>query len=246
MHVTLRQLRVFDAVVRHLSFTRAAAEMHLTQPAVSMLVSQLEEAVGLPLFDKLGRQLYLTEAGQEVHRLSRNLAAQFRETEGALLALKGLGSGRLDIAVASTVNYFAPKLLGVFHRRYPGITLKLEVTNREHLVHLLDHNQVDLVLMGQPPEDLNLASEPFMSNPLVVIAPPRASAGTGASHPTRTSRSGNFCDARGRFRYPPGHGTLLCRSRHPPQNQYGDDPQRSPQAGRASRNGADRGIVAYD
>lgn len=172
MHVTLRQLRVFDAVVRHLSYTRAATEMHLSQPAVSMLVSQLEEAVGLPLFDKLGRQLYLTEAGQEVHRLSRNLAAQFRETEGVLLSLKGLGGGRLDIAVASTINYFAPRLLGVFHRRYPGITLKLEVTNREHLVQLLDHNQVDLVLMGQPPEDHNLASEPFMSNPLVVIAPP--------------------------------------------------------------------------
>jgi DNA-binding transcriptional LysR family regulator len=172
MNVSLRQLRVFEAVARQLSYTRAAEELHLTQPAVSMQVRQLEDEVGLPLFEKLGKTIGLTEAGREIYHYSRGINRSLQEMEEVLESLKGVRRGRLSVAVASTVNYFAPKLLAVFHQRYPGISLKLDVTNREQLLRLLEANAVDMVLMGQPPDAVDVESEAFMENPLVVIAPP--------------------------------------------------------------------------
>jgi DNA-binding transcriptional LysR family regulator len=172
MHVTLRQLRVFEAVARHLSYTKASRELHLTQPAVSMQVRQLEDELGLPLFEKLGKQTELTEAGRELYQYSRGINRALQEMEEVMESLKGVSRGRLNIAVASTVNYFAPRLLAVFHQRYPGINLRLDVTNRESLVRALEANAVDLVLMGLPPEEVEVESEAFMPNPLVVIAPP--------------------------------------------------------------------------
>jgi DNA-binding transcriptional LysR family regulator len=171
MHVTLRQLNVFEAVARQLSFTRAAEELHLSQPAVSMQVRQLEDAVGLELFEKIGKRIQLTEAGHELFHYSHAVNRQLNEAEEVLEALKGLSRGRLKVAVASTINYFAPRLLAAFSRRYPGVSLHLDVTNREALVRMLEANEADLVLMGQPPDDLDLVSQPFMDNPLVVIAP---------------------------------------------------------------------------
>lgn len=180
MHTTLRQLKVFQTVAEALNFTRAARELHLSQPAVSMQVKQLEESVGLPLFEQTGKKVRLTEAGREVHHYARTVFQTFQEMEEVLGALKGLDTGHLDIAVASTVNYFAPRLLAAFHRRYPGIDLRLDVTNRERLIGLLKANEIDIVLMGLPPEDIELEYEPFMENPLVVIAPP--------DHPLRGER----------------------------------------------------------
>ena len=172
MHLTIRQLRVFEAVATHLSFTKAAEELYLSQPAVSMQIKQLEENVGLPLFEKLGKKIHLTEAGKELHHYGRTIFKQLEEMEEVLESMKGLSRGRLDIAVASTVNYFAPRALGAFSRHYPGVKLTLEVTNRENLMRMLDQNVKDLVLMGKPPSDIDLEAEPFMENPLVVIAPP--------------------------------------------------------------------------
>lgn len=172
MRITLRQLEVFEAVARHLSYTRAADVLHLSQPAVSMQVRQLEDAVGLELFEKLGKRIQLTEAGRELYHYSQAISQQLQELEEVLESLKGLNQGRLKVAVASTVNYFAPRLLAAFHRRYPGIAPHLDVTNREALVRMLEANEADLVLMGQPPEALDLEFEPFMDNPLVVVAPP--------------------------------------------------------------------------
>jgi len=172
MHVTLRQLRVFESVARNLSYTKASQELHLSQPAVSMQVRQLEEEVGLPLFEKLGKQISLTEAGRELFDCSRSIARSLEEMEEVVESLKGVSRGRLSLAVASTVNYFAPRLLAAFHQRYPGIGLRLDVTNRERLVHHLQANTVDMVLMGQPPDGVDVESEAFMENPLVVIAPP--------------------------------------------------------------------------
>jgi LysR family transcriptional regulator, low CO2-responsive transcriptional regulator len=172
VHISLRQLRVFEAVARHLSYTRAADELHLSQPAVSMQVKQLEDQVGLPLFERLGKRIVLTEAGQEIHHYSLTIDRSLREMEEVIESLKGVSRGRLQIAVASTVNYFAPRLLAVFQRRYPGIGLRLDVTNRETLIQLLDTNAVDLVLMGKPPTDVEVDAEAFLDNPLVVIAPP--------------------------------------------------------------------------
>jgi DNA-binding transcriptional LysR family regulator len=172
MNVSLRQLRVFETVARLSSFTRAAEELHLTQPAVSMQVRQLEDEVGLPLFEKLGRQISLTEAGRELFHYSRSIDRSLQEMEEVVESLKGVNRGRLSVAVASTVNYFAPRLLAAFHQRYPGIGLRLDVTNRERVVHQLQANTVDMVLMGQPPDGVNVESEAFMDNPLVVVAPP--------------------------------------------------------------------------
>lgn len=172
MHVTLRQLNVFEAVARLHSYTRAAEILHLSQPAVSMQIRQLEETIGLELFEKLGKKNQLTEAGRELYHYSQAINRQLREAEEVLESLKGLNRGRLKVAVASTVNYFAPRLLAAFSERYPGIGLHLDVTNREALVKLLEANEADMVLMGRPPSSLDLESEPFMDNPLVAIAPP--------------------------------------------------------------------------
>jgi DNA-binding transcriptional LysR family regulator len=172
MHLTLRQLTIFDAVARNRSYTRAAEELHLSQPAVSLQVRQLETGLGLPLLEQVGRQVYLTEAGREVFRASRQVADRLHELREFLDELKGLERGQLTVAVASTVNYFAPRLLAAFSRRLPGVHISLTVTNREGLLQRLEHNEVDVALMGQPPETLDLVAEPFMENPLVVIAAP--------------------------------------------------------------------------
>jgi len=172
MHLTLRQLKVFEAVARHLNYTRAAEELHLTQPAVSMQVKQLEESLGVALFEQLGKRIHLTEAGQEVLTYARGISQQLDELENVLNRIKGLSGGRLRISVASTANYFIPTLLGSFSRRYPNVTVSLDVTNRETLLNNLAENTVDLVIMGQPPSEADVDAEPFMDNPLVVVAPP--------------------------------------------------------------------------
>ncbi|MEJ2553754.1 MAG: LysR family transcriptional regulator [Gammaproteobacteria bacterium] len=172
MHLTLRQLKVFEAVARLGSYTRAAEELHLTQPAVSMQIKQLEESAGLPLFEQLGKKTYLTPAGQEMHHYGRAIAQELDEVDRVMAEMKGMKHGRLVIAVASTANYFAPRLLATFSHRYPEITISLDVTNREGLLEHLDANDIDLVIMGRPPEGLDLVAEPFTENPLVVIAAP--------------------------------------------------------------------------
>ena len=172
MNITFRQLRVFQAVADQLSFTRAAAELHLTQPAVSIQIKQLEQNIGLSLFEQIGKKIYLTEAGRELLGYSQRIAEQLREAEQVFAELKGVDRGRLNIAVASTANYFASKLLAIFGKQYPQTAICLDVTNRQGLLQQLSNNTVDLVIMGKPPDDMDLVSEPFMQNPLVIIATP--------------------------------------------------------------------------
>ena len=172
MHLTLRQLKIFEAVARHLSFSRAADELHLTQPAVSMQVRSLEEAAGLPLTEQVGKRVYLTEAGEELARHARVIAQQLREAEEALMAIKGLRGGRLNIGVVSTAKYFAPRLLTAFRQQYPEVELRLGVHNRGEIVQQLADNDIDLAIMGRPPQELETVSEPFAENPLVFVAAP--------------------------------------------------------------------------
>lgn len=172
MHLTLRQLKVFEAVARHLNYTRAAEELFLTQPAVSMQVKQMEEQVGIPLFEQVGKRIFLTEAGEEVYRYSRGIAEQLEELETTLANMKGLRAGKLKIAIVSTAQYVVPNLLGDFCRLYPGVTVSLGVTNRESLLYQLSENLIDMAVMGQPPTELGFEAVAFMENPLVVIAPP--------------------------------------------------------------------------
>jgi DNA-binding transcriptional LysR family regulator len=171
MHLTLRQLSVFECVARHLSFTKAAEELHLSQPAVSMQVRQLEEAAELPLLEKVGKTLHLTEAGREVFSYARSISQQLNELDDVISDLKGLKGGHLRISVASTANSFATRLLSAFTKSLPGTSFTLDVTNRKSLLDQLANNETDLVIMGKPPEEIELHVTPFLDNPLVVIAP---------------------------------------------------------------------------
>ena len=170
LHITMRQLQVFEAVARHLSFTRAAEELHLTQPAVSMQVKQLELMIELPLFEQLGKKIHLTAAGNAMVRHSRTMMAHLNEIERDINCLRSIDGGQLKICIASTINYFATRLLVKFHDKYKTVDISLEVTNREELIKRLDANQPDLVLMGQPPPELDVEAEAFMENPLIIIA----------------------------------------------------------------------------
>lgn len=172
MNITLRQLKIFEAVARHLSFTKAAEELHLTQPAVSMQINQLEKAIGVSLLEQIGKRIYMTEAGEELLRYGRSIGTLLAEAEQVFAEMQGLRRGRLNITVASTANYFVPRLWATFRMRHPEVTVSLDVTNRAGLLRALAENQTDLVIMGQPPDDTGLIAEIFMPNPLVVIAPP--------------------------------------------------------------------------
>jgi DNA-binding transcriptional LysR family regulator len=171
-HATLRQLQVFEAVARQLSFSRAAAELHLTQPAVSMQVKLLEGQAGMPLFERLGKKIFLTEAGTELHRHSRAITQQLRDADEALAARKGLSQGRLVITMVSTAKYFVPPLLARFLKQHPGVTIKLSANNREIVLKQLAENEVDLAIMGRTPQGMEAVAVPFARHPHVVIAAP--------------------------------------------------------------------------
>jgi len=171
MNITIRQFQIFEAVAQHLSFTRAAEMLYLSQPAVSMQIKQLESEVELALFERMGKRLFLTEAGKELLIYARNISQQLVELDEVMDEIRGSERGSVTIAVATTANYFALKLLGEFYRRFSGTNISLDVTNRESLLKHLNDNTVDMVIMGQPPEDIDVEATPFMDNPLVVIAP---------------------------------------------------------------------------
>ena len=168
---TLHQLKVFEAVARHNSFTRAAEELFLTQPTVSMQVKQLTKAVGMPLFDQVGKRLYLTQAGEELVKTCREVFEKLDQFEMTIADLKGLKQGRLRLAVITTAKYFVPRLLGPFCKRYPGIDVSLQVTNHEHILNRLGENLDDLYVMSQLPESIEVTYKRILDNPLVVLAP---------------------------------------------------------------------------
>lgn len=171
-NVTLRQLKIFEAVARHLSFSRAAEELHLTQPAVSMQVKSLEEAVGLPLTEQVGKKIHMTDAGNELAGHARRIAELLREADEALAAMKGLRGGKLNIGLVSSAKYFAPRLLTAFRATYPDAELRLTVSNREEIVRQLSDSEIDLAIMGRPPQEFVTVSEAFADNPLVFVAAP--------------------------------------------------------------------------
>ncbi len=170
MRFSLRQMQIFAAVARDLSYTRAAEALHLTQPAVFAQVRQLEEAVGLPLLERIGRKLHLTAAGEEVLATSRETLDALERLEMRLADLQGLKRGRLRIAMVTTAKYLIPRLLGEFCARHPGIEAELNVTNREKLLARLAANEDDLVIFGKPPTGLDVVATPIADNPLVVLA----------------------------------------------------------------------------
>ncbi len=179
-NATLRQLKVFEAVARHRSFSRAAEELHLTQPAVSTQVRKLVEHAGLPLFEQLGKKIHLTPAGAQMLQSSREIIQKFQEAEEAMAQFKGVSGGRLNVSVISAGDYFFPRLLVEFAQRHAGVTLNFEVVNREQLLGRLQDNLTDLAVMVRPPADADTVAEPFAPHPYVIVAAP--------GHPLAKSR----------------------------------------------------------
>ncbi len=168
---TLHQLKVFEAAARHGSFTRAAEELFLTQPTVSMQIKQLTKSVGLPLFEQVGKRLYLTEAGRELFATCRQIFDNIAQFEMKVADLKGLKQGQLRLAVITTAKYFVPRLLGPFCQLYPGIDISLQVTNHEGILERMSNNMDDIYIMSQVPEHLDVNYQQFLENPMVVLAP---------------------------------------------------------------------------
>jgi DNA-binding transcriptional LysR family regulator len=171
-HATLHQLRIFHAVAQHNSFARAAEALHLSPPTLSLQVKQLSETVGQPLFEQLGKKIYLTAAGRTLAEACADIEARMERLSEDLAALQGVERGSLKLAILTTVKYTVPKLLGGFCAAHPGIEVAMVVGNRENLLQRLAANLDDLCIMGQPPESMDLVSESFADNPLVVVAPP--------------------------------------------------------------------------
>lgn len=171
IHATLHQLKVFEATARHGSFTRAAEELYLTQPTVSIQVKQLTKAVGLPLFEQIGKRLYLTEAGQKLLATCQEIFQGLEQFEMSVADLKGMKQGKLKLAVITTAKYFVPRLLGPFCKRFPGIDISLKVTNHKLIQESMATNEDDLYIISQAPSQPDLAVHPFLENPLVVLAP---------------------------------------------------------------------------
>ena len=169
-NATLRQLQVFEAVARNLSYTRAAEELYLTQPTVSIQLKQLADIVGQPLLEQIGKRVFLTDTGRELLKVCHEIFDGLSRFEMLVSDMKGVKAGKLRLAVITTAKYFVPRLLGMFCQRYPGIDISLKVTNRERVLQRMADNQDDLYVLGQPPDDMDVVLEPFLENPLVVMA----------------------------------------------------------------------------
>jgi LysR family transcriptional regulator, low CO2-responsive transcriptional regulator len=169
-NATFRQLRVFTEVARHLSFAKAARALHLTPPAVTMQVKELEGQLGLALFERSGRQVSLTTPGEYMLVYARKLLATLKDAEDAAARLKQVEAGSLTIGMVSTAKYFIPRLLADFRREHPNVEIRLAEGNREKLVSLLQANEVDIAVMGRPPREVATRAEPFAAHPHVFVA----------------------------------------------------------------------------
>ncbi len=171
-NTTLRQLTVFLTAARHLHFTRAAQELGMTQPSVSMQIRQLEENLDIALFEQIGKRTFLTEAGKELYRYGQMINQQLAEAETVLGRLKGAQGGQLRLAIGPTAKYFMPRLIAAFTLNYPDILIDLHVTGRDGLLAQLENNERDMMVMGSAPVDESVEALPFLEDPLIVIAPP--------------------------------------------------------------------------
>ncbi|MGD1806520.1 LysR substrate-binding domain-containing protein [Dapis sp. BLCC M126] len=170
IQATLHQLRVFQTVASHGSFTKAAEELFITQPTVSSQMKQLTQTVGMPLFEQIGKQLHLTDVGRELLATCQEVFEQLDRFEMIVADIKGTKQGRLRLAVVTTAKYFVPRILGYFCQEHPLVDIALEVTNHQNITRRMLENQDDLYILSQPPEDILLCNEYLMDNPLVLVA----------------------------------------------------------------------------
>ncbi len=171
MHLTIQQLRLFEAVTRLGSYTRAAEELHLTQPAVSIQIKRLESQAGVPLLEQVGKKIFPTNVGDVVYQASVDILTRIEELNRTVDDLKGIVKGPLQVSVVTTAKYFMPHLLGMFLQQYPEVEPKLKFTNRARVIERLMNNDDDFVVMGQIPQDDNLTTYPFLNNILGIVAP---------------------------------------------------------------------------
>ena len=169
-HGTLPQISVFEAVARLGSYTKAAEELYMAQPTVSVQMKKLSETVGLPLVEQIGKRVYLTEAGRAVHAASNNLFATLAELETQLANIRGMSTGRLQLAVSTTGKYFAPRVLAEFVKLYPGIEVSLQIHNRSTLLERMAQNLDDLYIFASPPGDSDVVTQAILPNPMVPYA----------------------------------------------------------------------------
>jgi len=171
-NLSLRQLQVFDAVGETLSFSAAAERLGITQPAVSMLMRQLEADAGVPLTLRQGRRLDLTAAGTMLLQRGRAIIEQMRAVDESLASLKSGTRGHLHLGVVSTANYFAPRLLTEFQRRVPGVSFKLSVARRDEILAMLKDHRIDVAIAGHPPGEADVEAETFARHPHCIVAAP--------------------------------------------------------------------------
>lgn len=169
MNITLKQLKVFELVAETQSYTRAAEQLHMSQPAVSMQMKHLEETVALDLFERQGKKIIITSAGKAMRVHAKKILKRFQRLQNSLNELKSKDE-QITISAATTANHFVTHMMADFSRLYPDINISLDITNRKTLVNQLQSYDRDFVIMGEPPEKLNLDSQQIMRNPLVVIA----------------------------------------------------------------------------
>ncbi|MBN2866962.1 MAG: LysR family transcriptional regulator [Thiotrichales bacterium] len=168
-NATLRQLQVFECIGRKQSFTKAAEELHLTQPTVSMQVKKLSEVLDVKLFEQVGRQVYLTESGSYLYESAKKILAELSNTEEQINRVKGLAGGSVKFSVISTSQYFVPRIIQGFMESYPNVSVYMQVGNRENLVQRIIENKDDFYILGQPPEGLNVESFQLAENPLAFV-----------------------------------------------------------------------------
>ena len=203
-HVSLRQLRVFETAATLGSFSKTAEVLHLTQPGVSMHIKELETSAGLALFERMGKKLAVTEAGQELLTRAREVLRALKDAEDVLDGLRGLRRGRINLAVVSTAKYFVPRLLARFGRDYPQLEIRLAVNNRDSVIQQLTANEIDLAIMGRSPQSLDTIAEPFAENPHVIIAAPSHPLAARRRIPVETVAKETFVVRE------PGSGTRLA------------------------------------
>ena len=171
MNVTFRQLEIFRALVATGSISAAAKDANVTQPTASVHLRDLSEAVGMPLYEVIGRKVYLTEVGKELAKAAQGVRSEWLTFEQSVQGIKGAESGLLRVGMVNTAQYFAPRMLGSFCAARPKVEVAMALLNRDGVIERLRANQDDLYIMSRPPENLALTCQPFMPNPLVVVAP---------------------------------------------------------------------------
>jgi LysR family transcriptional regulator, low CO2-responsive transcriptional regulator len=176
-NVTFRQLQIFVAVAERLSLARVAEQLHLTPSAISFQIKQIEEQAGFALFERIGKKVSLTDAGSVLLTYARVVLQSLHDADQAMLALKGVRGGRIKLGLVSTAKYIVPHMIARFREQYSDVAVLLRDANRREILDMLTSGEIDLAVMGQPPDGADVSAERFADHPSVIIAP--------AEHPLR-------------------------------------------------------------